>query len=306
MKLTNWLGIWTLGLAAAARCASGQPQAIQPSPAYYRSGGTYVLPAPAAVQPAPAVPAYPSQPAAYPPPAAQQPVYYVVPAALTLAPAPAVAEEEEEEGFYWFWGSKWPGTALGAKIGTTGLGLDFTFGVSRWLNLRGGFNYGSFTWSLDLDDVDYDMDVNMVGFPLLVDLHPFANHFRISGGLFIQPGTEADIEATPGNNVQIGSHTYPPEVVGKLSGKIEADAVAPYLGIGFGNATDEEQLLTFMLDLGVVIESYDVSLTSDGAGMTAKLDTFREDVAQEEANLKKDLDDFKIYPVLTLGLAWHF
>ncbi|MGD9780817.1 MAG: hypothetical protein AB7V14_01550 [Kiritimatiellia bacterium] len=299
MKNLNWLGIGTLGFAAAAFSAFGQPQAIQPSPAYYRSGGTYVLPAPAAqpatVPPARAAPVY--QP---------QPVYYVVPSALTLAPAPAAVEEEDEEGFYWFWGSKWPGTALGAKIGTTGLGLDFTFGVSRWLNLRGGFNYGSFTWSMDLDDVDYDMDVSMVGFPLLVDLHPFANHFRISGGLFIQPGTEADIEATPGGNVQIGSHTYPPEVVGKLSGKIEADAVAPYLGIGFGNATAEDQLLTFMLDLGVIIESYDVSLTSDGAGMTAKLDTFREDVEKEEANLKKDLDDFKIYPVLTLGLAWHF
>ena len=36
------------------------------------------------------------------------------------------------------------------------------------------------------------------------------------------------------------------------------------------------------------------------------LNTFREDVAKEEALLQKDVDDWKIFPVLTLGLAWHF
>ena len=82
--------------------------------------------------------------------------------------------------------------------------------------------------------------------------------------------------------------------------------MAPYLGIGFGNAVAEDQLLTFTLDIGVVFQAYDVSLTSDGAGMTAKLDTFREDVKKEEQNIQDDLDDWKIFPVLTLGLAWHF
>jgi len=65
-------------------------------------------------------------------------------------------------------------------------------------------------------------------------------------------------------------------------------------------------LLTFMVELGVIFQSYDSSLTADGAGMTAKLDTFRQDIQEEERNLQKDLDDLKVYPVLTLGLAWHF
>ena len=318
MKNLKWMGVGISGLVWMAACAFGQQRTIQPSPAYYQGGAVYYPQAPA-VQPAQPAPVYYPQPV-YPQPVYQQPVYqqpvyqqpaypqpvYAEPSALALAPAPEAYEEEQEEGFYWFWGAKWPGTALGAKIGTTGLGLDLTFGISRWINLRGGFNYGSFTWSMDLDDVDYDMDVDMVGFPLLVDLHPFGNHFRISGGLYVQPGTQADIEATPSGNVQIGSHTYPPDVVGTLSGEIEADAVAPYLGIGFGNATAEDQLLTFMLDIGLIFQSYDASLTSDGAGMTAKLDTFREDIEKEESNLQKDVDDFSVYPVLTLGLAWHF
>lgn len=295
-----------MALAWSAACAFGQARPIQPSPVY-DPGGRRMPPRPApVVYPAP----QPVRPAPQPVYRAPQPVYPapqpVQPARMTLAPAPAI-EEEEEEGLYWFWGAKWPGLALGPKIGTTGIGLDLTFGINRFFNLRGGFNYGSFTWSLELDDVEYDMDVSLTSVPLLLDIHPFANHFRITAGVFLQPGTEGDIQATPDKNVQIGSHTYPPEVVGTLHGTIKVqDTLAPYLGIGFGNAVAEDQLLTFMVDLGVIIQSYDATLTSDGPGMTAKLDTFRKDLREEEANLQKDMDDLKVYPVLTFGLAWHF
>ena len=40
--------------------------------------------------------------------------------------------------------------------------------------------------------------------------------------------------------------------------------------------------------------------------MTAKLDTFREDIVEEEQNLQADFDDFKVYPVVALGLAFTF
>ncbi len=273
------LALGALGLAA---CAAAQPQDIPTSPASGQRIGATV---------------------------AAQPVYSVRPqpaASMTLAPAPEYVEEEEE-GYYWVWGQKWPGLALGPKFGTTGIGLDLTFGINPYLNLRGGFNYGSFTWSPEFGDVDYDMDITMTSIPLLLDIQPFGGNFRITGGFFIQPGTEADIDATPTDATQIGNHTYEPDVIGTLSGKVEVkNTVAPYVGIGFGNTVAEDQQLTCTLDIGVVFQSYDVSLTSDGAGMTAKLDTFREDLAKEEDNIQNDLDDWKIYPVVTIGLAWHF
>jgi hypothetical protein len=290
--------IWALAISWAwsAACALGQQRVIQPAPSYYQGGTTYVPHTPAV------------QPVAGPVYTAPHPVQPGVPASptprMTLAPAPV---EEEEEGLYWFWGQKWPGIALGPKIGTTGIGADLTFGINRLLNLRSGFNYGSFTWSPEFGDIEYDMDLNMTSIPLVVDLHPFAGNFRITGGFYIQPGTEAEIQATPNKNVQIGEHTYPPEVVGTLSGKIKvADTLAPYVGFGFGNAVGEDRLLTFMMDLGVIFQSYDASLTSNGQGMTAKLDTFRKDIQKEEANLQKDMDGWKVFPVLTLGLAFHF
>lgn len=310
LQMKKSISLWIVGVVGLAAASFAQQQVIQPAPSYYqRDGQVYYQTAPAA-QPAYYVP-QPAQPTYYAPPAGQ-PVYYAPQPApqMTLAPAPAYeaeADETDEEGYYWIWGQKWPGLSLGPKFGTTGIGLDLVFGVNPYLNLRGGFNYGSFTWGQKFGDVDYDMDVTMISVPLMLDLHPFGGHFRISGGIYIQPGTKADIDATPGESTQIGSHTYNPDTIGTLKGKIEVDGVfAPYLGIGFGNTVAEDQLLTFSLDIGVIFQSYDVSLDSDGAGMAATLDTFREDLKKEEDLLQKDVDDWKIYPVLTLGLAWHF
>ena len=273
--------LWAVAAALAVLTVAVFAQS--PSPVYYQ-------PAPSHAQPV------------YYAPAPAQPVYYAP------QPAPAYApEEEEEEGYYWVWGQKWPGLALGPKFGTTGLGLEMTFGVNPYLNLRSGFNYGSFTWGQEFGNVDYDADLTMTSVPLLLDVHPFGGHFRLTGGLYLQPGTKADLDATPSEPTQIGSHTYNPDTIGTLTGEIEVgDVLTPYVGIGFGNTVGEDQLLTLTLDVGVIFQSYDVSLDSDGAGMTAQLDTFREDLKKEEGLLQKDADDWKIFPVVAISLAWHF
>ena len=281
--------LWAVAAALAVLTVAVFAQ--QPSPAYYQ-------PVPAQAQPV----YYAPQPVYYAP-APAQPTYY----APQPAPVYAAEEEEEEEGYYWFWGQKWPGLALGPKFGTTGLGLEMTFGVNPYLNLRSGFNYGSFTWGQEFGNVDYDADVTMTSVPLLLDVHPFGGQFRITGGLYLQPGTKADLDATPSEPTQIGSHTYNPDTIGTLNGQIEvSSALTPYVGIGFGNTVGEDQLLTLTLDIGVIFQSYDVSLDSNGAGMTAKLDTFREDLKKEEGLLQKDADDWKIFPVVAISLAWHF
>ncbi len=301
---------WTaaMALAASAAFAFGQQRVIQPSPVYYQGTAAPHVPAPAAPAtpaPAPGAPAtaYPAGPPVFYAPA---PGYYAAPPVYAAPPA-AAAAEEEEEGIYWFWGQKWPGLSIGAQIGTLGWGPDVVFGINRYLSLRSGVNFGNLGFELELDDVDYDFDLHLFSVPLLIDLYPLGDHFRISAGAYLTSGTSVDLEATPDQAVQIGSHTYGPDVVGTLTGEVEVDNVfAYYLGIGFGNPVAEDQRLTVKLDIGVVFQSYDVSLTSDGPGMTAKLDTFREDIVEEEQNLQADFDDFKVYPVVALGLAFTF
>lgn len=295
------------------------PKAVYATPPPVRAPAPVVSPAPVAVapvvvapppvlQPPPPVvqPVY-AEPAYYPPTVHDEPVMVESePSRLSLARGPAVVIEEDwEEGEEEE--SSWPGIALGPKIGTTGLGLELTLGVNPYFNLRSGFNYLALSaFSLELSGVDYDTDLNVPSIPLMADLYPGGGNFRISAGVFIQPGAKIDLSSTPSSAVQIGAHTYGPDVVGTLSGETEMGVVAPYLGIGFGNTVGADKALSLSLDLGVMLQTYDVSLESNGAGMTALLNTFREDMKKEENSVQDSMDDFKILPVLSLTLAYHF
>lgn len=74
------------------------------------------------------------------------------------------------------------------------------------------------------------------------------------------------------------------------------------LGIGWGNTVEQNQNQSFSFDLGVIFQgSSDVRLrkTSSVAGLDTSL-------RAEEQQLEQSLDDFDIYPVLSLGVAWKF
>ena len=296
-----------VGVPARAAYAP-QPMPAQPAPMVLQP---VPVAAPVAAQPhaapmagqvlAPVQPAaFPAQPAAYYP----EPAYGAAPGTWAEVRETGYAEEYEYE---YESGYEWPGISLGPKIGTTGVGGDLTVGLASFLNLRSGANFASFTVKPTLGDVKYDADVDMLSIPLLVDLYPFGGDFRLTGGAYFQPGTEVGLTSTPGGNVQIGNHVYGPDVVGTLTGKAELSSeITPYLGIGFINTVGKEQRLNLSIDLGVIFQSFDVELTSDGAGMKTQLDTFRKDMEKEEKRLQDDFDKLKIFPVVTLGLALRF
>ncbi len=216
-------------------------------------------------------------------------------------PTPAPTAAAPAESYDW----DWLNVAVGAKIGTLGIGGDLTLGVNEYLNLRGGGSWASLSISRKIQDVDYDLDLDLTTFPILLDVHPFANNFRVSGGMILHSQAKAKLKATPDKEVTIGDHKYPAAAVGTLSGAIEsARQVAPYIGIGYGNAVGSDACLSFIFDLGVAFQTYDVALTADGPAMA--FPEFREDLQKEQEKIQDDADSFKIYPVLAFGIAYYF
>src|ERR1039458_4815914 len=73
-----------------------------------------------------------------------------------------------------------------AKAGTLGFGGDVTIPiVSSNLNFRAGYNGGSLTVNVDLDEATCQGDIKLETIPILLDWHPWAGEFRFSGGLVI-------------------------------------------------------------------------------------------------------------------------
>ncbi|MDH5639610.1 MAG: hypothetical protein OEZ04_14075, partial [Nitrospinota bacterium] len=154
-------------------------------------------------------------------------------------------------------------------------------------------------------DISYKGDVLLQSVPILLDVHPFHGNFRITGGVYYNQN-EVDLSATVAAGTVVGN-----TVVGVGGAVLDANVswseeFAPYIGIGFGNAADDNTLdlpiaVGFSLDVGAYYQgSPDVILTDRTGTVTAA------DLAVEAAQIEEDLKDLKFFPVVTVGIHIRF
>lgn len=198
------------------------------------------------------------------------------------------------------------GTSI--DLGTTGLGLHVTMPVVSKLNARLGVNVAKYNYDGSTSDVDYDFKLKLATVDALLDYHPFDGAFRISGGA-VYNGNKIDARSKPNaaGTYRINGNLYSAAAVGDLTGKIDFRKVSPYLGIGFGNAAKAAGW-GFAMDLGVTFQgSPKTNLASTGCTIsTAVCGQLARDVAAESADLADKADDFKLYPVIRLGVSYRF
>ncbi len=192
--------------------------------------------------------------------------------------------------------------AVGAKVGTLGGTLEGHLGIVDRLNVRVGENYLRWGFDASVDEVDYDCDLDFLSTLVALDWFPFGNNFKLSGGVIFNQN-EITLDGEPSGTIDIGDSTYPAAAVGTLHGKLEFEPVAPYIGLGYGNPMLGGRL-TFLFNLGVVYQPYDVTLTADGP--ISMIPQFRGDLAQEEEDIEDEFNQFQIYPVLDFGIAYRF
>lgn len=191
--------------------------------------------------------------------------------------------------------------ALLAKGSTLGLGGEFTAAVVPKVNARVGINTFSYDYDGELEDVDYELGFDFFSITGLVDWYVFDGSFRLSGGI-LSMDHEVNLDARPIEDQEIGETTYTPAEIGTLSGCIEIDQIAPYVGIGWGNPLTHSKRWGFTCDFGVAfISTPDVSLSATGpaAGLAG-------DLAQETADIEDELEPFKFYPVIAVSFFYRF
>lgn len=193
-------------------------------------------------------------------------------------------------------------------LGTTGLGLHLTTPVAPKLNARVGLNYANYDYDGSTDDLDYDFKLKLSTVDALLDYHPFDGAFRLSGGV-VYNGNRIDAHAKPTSDgtYTINGRSYSAAQAGDLSGKIDFRKTAPYLGIGWGNALKAGGWSVGM-DLGVTFQGAPkTQLVNNGCTAPAFVCTqIASDVAVENAKLADDAKDFKLYPVLRVGVSYRF
>lgn len=202
------------------------------------------------------------------------------------------------------------GIGVTGKAGTTGLGADLTVPlISNWVNLRGGYNNLSFfSTSVTFDGIKYSGDMEFQDAPLFLDVHPFGGSFRVSGGVYWLDH-DAILTATPTSNIDVGGQTFTPSEVGSLRSDIQHGRDwGPYLGIGWGNAADDNFMdlpiaVGLSLDLGLIYVG-ESSVSMRQVGGTTNIS--QSSLDQEARDIEDKLNDYEFFPVATIGLHIRF
>lgn len=211
-------------------------------------------------------------------------------------------------------------TSVGMVAGTSGLGAEVVYGITKDINLRGTLRGFNFSRDFTKDDIDYSGDLKLRNGGVTMDWFPFGGStFHLSAGAMYN-GNKITGQAKPQQlpaTYQIGHTTY--VIDGEVSADIDWRKFAPYLGIGFGNPVSKGSNWGFSLDVGVMFTgSPTANLSAAGyystdGGITfneVHLDNFdnpfTQDLQAEKARLNDDIQDAKLWPVVQFGLYYKF
>ena len=198
------------------------------------------------------------------------------------------------------------GVALTAKVGSTGVGADLTVGLARSLNLRLGAQAWTRSETRTEQEIEYDADLKLVSGELLLDVHPGGRGFRISVGAIVN-GNEVTAVSTENAVYTINGVRYPVGLVGRLEGRVDTNTLAPYLGIGWGNAVVAGGPWRLAIDAGAFYQGKPkVSLTAHPLIPILLPARFEQDLEAERQDIENDLDSYRFYPVVSLGVSYRF
>lgn len=209
------------------------------------------------------------------------------------------------------------GLAIAPKVGlVTGVGADLVVKLSPKLNSRIGFSYLPINLDFDVDGVDYELDTDISGMSVLLDLYPFNNGFRVSGGL-VRNLSDFKLSADKGQSTyELGSTVWMSDDLG-LEGTINLQPIAPYFGIGWGNPVAKDKNLGWNVELGVLaLGKPNLELVAKGhavkQGTTAVIDVttnseFQAELSKQKADVQDELDNVvTVLPFISIGLSYQF
>jgi hypothetical protein len=228
--------------------------------------------------------------------------------ALPPAP-PATSPDSPEDNSQNNSGQK-SGWAIVPEISTLGLGGQIVRKITPQINARVGINAFGMNADVDSEDVEYDGDLDLFNVSTIIDIHPSkSSGFKISGGAVFNNNKIAGTAITE-ETITIGDQEFANNVVESTDVDIEITrSVAPYVGIGWGNAVKDDQGVGFWFNLGVMFGgSPKVEVTpnfGEGATEAEKAQT-NEAVQEEEKEVEDNLAFVNIYPVASLGISYQF
>ncbi len=210
---------------------------------------------------------------------------------------------------------------VGVKAGTLGAGVDLSVALTQTINARIGLTsvqIDSEQETLSVGDPGFEQDMNTTldadygASGLLFDWYVFDGTFHVTAGMVKNNGA-VGIAGTLQTGVPytVGGITFDSnDIIGNIGGSVNlGDSYQPYLGIGWGRKADDDPGFSLSVELGVALLDPKAQLqaTVDTGGGNfnnqAELDAMLRDA---EDNFESELNEFELFPVLSIGVNYAF
>ncbi len=198
--------------------------------------------------------------------------------------------------------------AVGARLGTLGIGADAVVAMSERFAVRGGAGFLGFgvdlTGRFGLAD-NRTAELSLPSALYTVGAEASFGVLRAGAGLLIRSGDPAyAITYGNGATIDIGGGFYTQPEVRTLTSTLVSGSTAPYVLVGLGSNSPGG--LGFFVDLGAVLmldAGFEMAATGDPAVLNSA--AFRSDLEAERREAEDDAGGFVNYwPIVSVGLRY--
>lgn len=208
--------------------------------------------------------------------------------------------------------------AVRLQASSVGIGVEAAYRLNQNWQLRGGYLGGDLDVDfaaennngVEGDELQYDGEISLDNGYLFADWLVWAGRFHVSGGLVfnnsdatIVTSCQAESFIAGTESCEFGFSRFSPAVLGELTTHIDYELLAPFLGVGWTVNLVPSLLLS--VDLGVVYVG-DANVQISSSGSCNDSGQCRQALQQEEEELRRDLDDYSLLPLVGVGLSYRF
>ncbi len=209
--------------------------------------------------------------------------------------------------------------AIGFKAGSLGTGIELATPVAHSFNLRSNINLFAFNYPFTIDGVNYDARLHLKSSATTLDWFPTRGTFHVSPGiLYVKNTLSAPASVAPGQTFELGTQTFVNSIDDPVNGSasiVYPHSYAPMVLFGFGNIIPRSgRHFSFPIEFGAAYTGaaqISVALTGTACvtngcvsfGTNSQAQSF---VKQEVQKLNNDVKPYPFFPIVTMGMAYHF
>lgn len=210
---------------------------------------------------------------------------------------------------------------IGVKVSTLGVGIEGATPLAGKFNLRGGFNMFRYSRAFTSDGIPYNGQLQFQSAEAHLDWFPFGG-FHVSPGILFYNGNQVTATAAVpgGQTFSVGGTSYQSDLVTPVTGtgKLNFVKVSPSIMVGVGNLIPRNgRHYSFLFEVGAAYQgSARVALNlagnvcDAGTGLNCRAissdATVQANIQAQQVKLQNDVNPYRFYPVISLGVGFNF